>query len=154
MLSLGLTVFLVAITIIRVSGMLAKGTYNETSLSQQTKFLDFIWVSYWSLLSAEVAVFMAAALSFRSFFVARHNNKNRRDQARRFFAESFARGFNRKRILDLADIENDANAPSVIPQAHLVGVRTSIDGQGRSGVDANKGNGTLFVWTRQHYATC
>ena len=49
--------------------------WDPTGLGYRTT-IDVIWVFYWSLVSAEVAIFMAAAVSFRTLFVA-HRRKSR-----------------------------------------------------------------------------
>ncbi|PYI27955.1 hypothetical protein BP00DRAFT_352198 [Aspergillus indologenus CBS 114.80] len=56
--SLCLTVIMIALSIVRVCGLVAG------------EMVDTIWETYWQFLSAEVGVFLAAAVSFRSLFVA------------------------------------------------------------------------------------
>jgi hypothetical protein len=58
--SLCLTVIMIILSVVRVCGLVAGN------------MVDTIWETYWQFLSAEVGVFLAAAVSFRSLFVA-HN---------------------------------------------------------------------------------
>lgn len=77
--SLCLTVVMIVLSIVRVSGLL----YHD--------IVDAIWETYWQFLSAEVGVFLAAAVSFRSFFVAQ--NRSHRPppfSVKRFLRESFS----------------------------------------------------------------
>ncbi|PLB54899.1 hypothetical protein P170DRAFT_483688 [Aspergillus steynii IBT 23096] len=61
--SLCLTVIMIILSIVRVSGLVYRG------------FIDSIWETYWQFLSAEVGVFLAASIAFRSFFTARSNSR-------------------------------------------------------------------------------
>ncbi|KAE8414444.1 hypothetical protein BDV36DRAFT_265156 [Aspergillus pseudocaelatus] len=61
--SLCLTIVLVALSITRVAGLVHHGA------------VDTIWETYWQSLSAELGVFLAAASTFRSFFIAQRQNK-------------------------------------------------------------------------------
>jgi hypothetical protein len=120
--SLCLTIFLIVITIVRVSGLVSKDT------------VDNVWEIYWTLLSAEVGIILAAGISFRALFVSRSNSKklnlSPQDQARQFFKRSY---LSRKRRKDTFDTisETEAGLPG-IPRAYMTGVRTFIDDQGRS----------------------
>lgn len=82
---------------------------------------------------------MAAAISFRAFFVARSNSKKSnlspQEQARQFFKQSY---LNRKRkrkdgYTDTFDSlgDKEAGLPS-IPRAYMTGVRTFMDNHGKS----------------------
>ena len=64
--SLSLTLFIVATTIIPVTNMRRKG------------ILDAVWALYWQIIGAETGVFMAAAITFRSLFMASSNRRNAR----------------------------------------------------------------------------
>ncbi|KAA8642706.1 hypothetical protein EYZ11_011884 [Aspergillus tanneri] len=61
--SLCLTFVLVALSITRVAGL----EYHDV--------VDAVWETYWQTLSAELGVFLAAASTFRSFFVSQRNNR-------------------------------------------------------------------------------
>ncbi|KAF2759740.1 hypothetical protein EJ05DRAFT_484655 [Pseudovirgaria hyperparasitica] len=57
-LSLCLLIFVIIATIIRGSGLEAKG------------MIDIIWQTYWLLVCAQIGLFMTSATAFRTFFVA------------------------------------------------------------------------------------
>ncbi|KAF1343460.1 hypothetical protein EJ07DRAFT_130650 [Lizonia empirigonia] len=155
--SLCLTVFLIIITIVRVSGIV----YADT--------VDNIWEIYWTLLSAEVGIIMAAAISFRAFFVARSNSKKSnlspQEQARQFFKQSY---LNRKRrrkdgYIDTFDSlgQKEAGLPS-IPRAYMTGVRTFMDNHGKSfdstetktsSVGSSVGSDAIWVKQQIHIAS-
>jgi hypothetical protein len=116
---------MMATTIARVAGLIHKGK------------VDTIWEIYWTLISAEVGVFMAAATAFRSFFVSRNNSKGYtpRQQAQRFFSASFVARFTKKKQSTLDDSLDTQKGsgfglPSV-PRAQMTGLRTFIDEQGK-----------------------
>ncbi|KAF1839161.1 hypothetical protein BDW02DRAFT_643996 [Decorospora gaudefroyi] len=123
--SLCLTVFMMITTIARVAGLI----HND--------MVDSIWEIYWTIVSAEVGVFMAAATAFRSFFVARNNIKGStpRQQAPRFFSASFVAKFNRKKRSTMDDsLDTQKESPfglPKVPRAQMTGLRTFIDEQGR-----------------------
>ncbi|PIG86720.1 hypothetical protein AARAC_010734 [Aspergillus arachidicola] len=60
MCSLCLTIVMIALSIIRVSGLI----YHDA--------MDSIWQIYWQFLGSEIGVFLASAVAFRSFFMARN----------------------------------------------------------------------------------
>jgi uncharacterized membrane protein YozB (DUF420 family) len=125
--SLCLTIFLIVITVVRVSGLVNKD------------IVDNVWEIYWTLLSAEVGIILAAAISFRALFVARSNSKKSnlspQEQARQFFKRSYLSRKRRKNgpYTDTFDTMSDTESglPSV-PRAYMTGMRTFIDEQGRS----------------------
>jgi hypothetical protein len=61
--SLCLTVFVIAVTLVRASGLRAGSN------------IDSVWKVYWSFIAAEVGLIMAAATAFRSIFVARASER-------------------------------------------------------------------------------
>ncbi|PWY71379.1 hypothetical protein BO83DRAFT_427980 [Aspergillus eucalypticola CBS 122712] len=78
-LSLCLTVVMIILSIVRVSGLV----YRD--------IVDTVWETYWQFLSAEVGVFLAAAVSFRSFFVAQNRTLSPPPfSVKRFLQESFS----------------------------------------------------------------
>lgn len=104
--------------------------WDPTGLGYHTT-IDVIWVFYWSLVSAEVAIFMAAAVSFRTFFIA-HRRKTRSDltpqeQARKFFKESLLRRAYRKESDPLDSLDQDPFTLPAIPKAYMTGMRTYMD---------------------------
>jgi len=124
--SLCLTVFMMATTVTRLAGLI----YDE--------MVDTIWEIYWTLISGEVGVFLAAATAFRSFFVARKASKNGtpQQQAQRFFSASFVAKFNRKKKSTLDDTMESRNEKGAfglprVPRAQITGLRTFIDERGR-----------------------
>ena len=69
--SLCLTIVIIAVTIIRASGI------------RQETTIDSVWETYWQVISAEVGLIMTSATAFRTFFVARSAaQQRRRDQNR------------------------------------------------------------------------
>ncbi|KAF2710376.1 hypothetical protein K504DRAFT_476355 [Pleomassaria siparia CBS 279.74] len=124
MASLCLTIFMMISTIARVAGLIYNGA------------VDSIWETYWTLISAEVGVFLAAATAFRTFFVTRNNSKayTPRQESKRFFAPSFVAKFQRKKKSDLdetLDTQQGYGLPNV-PRGQITGMRTFIDRQGKS----------------------
>ncbi|KAE8825672.1 hypothetical protein HRS9139_08782 [Pyrenophora teres f. teres] len=124
--SLCLTVFMMATTVTRLAGLI----YNE--------MVDTIWEIYWTLISGEVGVFLAAATAFRSFFVARKASKNGtpQQQAQRFFSASFVAKFNRKKRSTLDDTMDSHKEKGIfglprVPRPQITGLRTFIDKHGR-----------------------
>lgn len=125
LLSLGLTVFMVIITIIRVSGIV----YEDK--------VDTVWEVYWLVLGGEVGISMAAAIAFRSFFVTRNQSKSTPPPEKyRFFKSATFRRFRRRDPLDL-DSTDDHGLPG-IPGAQITGIRTFINRQGKSTVDQSQ----------------
>ncbi|ORX96643.1 hypothetical protein BCR34DRAFT_628782 [Clohesyomyces aquaticus] len=124
--SLYLTFLLIIITIIRISGLI------------HNNIVDQVWEIYWTLLSAEVGIIMASAISFRAFFVPRSNAKSRlspQEQVHGFFRESYLARKYRMRHWNTSawDEQKEAeNGLPHIPRAHITGIRTFIDHQGRS----------------------
>ncbi|KAH8423132.1 uncharacterized protein LDX57_000888 [Aspergillus melleus] len=136
--SLCLTIIMASLSIIRVSGFVYYG------------MSDVIWGLYWQFLAAEVGVFLAAAVAFRSFFVARKNNRNGTPpySIKRFVKESITgayppRGLNslhsssfRGSGVDLEDMEND--------NTDMTGSYDSHQGQeSRAGVPHQQNPGTM-----------
>lgn len=67
--SLCLTIVIIAVTIIRASGI------------RQGTTIDSVWETYWQVISAEVGLIMTSATAFRTFYVARSVAQQRqRDQ--------------------------------------------------------------------------
>jgi len=128
--SLCLTAFIISTTVVRVAFM----TWDPTGLGHHTT-IDVIWVFYWSLVSAEVAIFMAAAVLFRIFFIAQRRRRSEltpQEQARKFFKESFLRRAYRRESDTLDLLECDLSTLPSIPRAHMTGMRTYIDSVDRA----------------------
>ncbi|KAI9041834.1 uncharacterized protein KD926_006379 [Aspergillus affinis] len=79
--SLCLTVIIIVFMITQASGLMHHGV------------VDINWLIFWHLLNAEAAVFLASAVSFRSFFVARKNSRPsvRPYSVKQMVKESFGR---------------------------------------------------------------
>ncbi|KAJ5793386.1 uncharacterized protein N7503_009364 [Penicillium pulvis] len=76
--SLCLTVIMIILSIIRVCGLV----YHD--------LVDTVWETYWQFLSAEIGVFLASAVSFRSLFVSRNrSNASPNYSVKRLFKDSF-----------------------------------------------------------------
>lgn len=139
--SLCLTVFLIVITVVQLSGLVYNGV------------IDSVWEFYWQLVGADVAIFMASAISFRSFFVARNNKKSNaspQDGAGRFFNESFLRKFHRKGSSTLIESTIDLSKLPTIPGGQLTGMGSFIHNQGESLNDTVKDDGVLD-WPLPNY---
>ncbi|KAF2108184.1 hypothetical protein BDV96DRAFT_672288, partial [Lophiotrema nucula] len=107
--SLGLTFFVIVITLIRITNM----RYNGQ--------IDVIWPMYWQVIGAEVGVFMAAAITFRSLFVASDISVHaRRHEAGKvpelFFNESFRRRFERRVTVESSGDLESSMTGSRLPQ--------------------------------------
>lgn len=61
--SLCLTVVIIVFVITQASGLVHQGA------------VDINWLIFWHVLNSEAAVFLASAVSFRSFFVSRKNSR-------------------------------------------------------------------------------
>ncbi|PVH95188.1 hypothetical protein DM02DRAFT_618056 [Periconia macrospinosa] len=100
---------MIAITIIRVSGMVQKGLVGT------------IWEVYWLVLGGEIGIFITSSIAFRSFFVTRVQSKNSTppQNGGRFFSSTFAKKFRRRGPSQL-DSADEQGLPS-IPGAQLTG---------------------------------
>ncbi|KAF2847072.1 hypothetical protein T440DRAFT_217109 [Plenodomus tracheiphilus IPT5] len=116
LLSLGLTAFIIVITIILMSGLEDHGQF------------DYIWESFWVFVSGSVGTFMAAAIAFRTIFVARSRGKSDTPPVGREggFGSMALRRFRRWDELGMDTGDDEDGLPS-IPGARLSGVRTLID---------------------------
>ena len=115
---------MIATTVVRVAGLVYQNS------------VDTIWEVYWTLLSAEVGVFLAASTAFRAFFVARSNTRKESSAKKRHyvFSQAFAAKFLRKKPRSYGDTLNsepDNELPN-IPRAQITGMRTFIDRHGRT----------------------
>ncbi|KAK1148991.1 hypothetical protein N8T08_007666 [Aspergillus melleus] len=136
--SLCLTIIMASLSIIRVSGFVYYG------------MSDVIWGLYWQFLAAEVGVFLAAAVAFRSFFVARKNSRNATPpySIKRFVKESITGAYRPRGLhslysssfrgsgVDLEDMAND--------NTDTTGSYDSLQGQeSRAGVSHEQNLGTM-----------
>lgn len=143
-LSLCLTVVIIVATIIRAAGL------------HRAERLDTVWEIFWHTMSAEVGLIMTSLAAFRTLFVARGNNEERgpprysserswsfrsRQLLRRFFFPSTWRS---KSTGQSSSGRNEQESRSEkkhlppIPRGILTGVRTFIDGRGRTTMGASR----------------
>lgn len=141
--SLCLTIVMIIVTIIRVSGI------------KRDSRIDYMWESYWLIMSAEVGIILAAATAFRAFFVARNNKEVRQPGGQKFFwyydskqvlkqlfslstwrakSSEHSSELQKAQGEDLYDVQQQ-NFP-MIPQAQLTGIRTFIGNHGRTRNDS------------------
>lgn len=136
--SLCLTVVMIVVTIIRVSGVLLGD------------IVDDVWESYWLILSAEVGIIMTAVTAFRTFFVARSKRQRGQspgerthwyDRSKRLLHRTFSPSRWRFKSGEQSSIGHEAEqnnqhvfmeALPNLPRAHMTGVRTFIDAHGRT----------------------
>ncbi|KAF2837775.1 hypothetical protein M501DRAFT_920098, partial [Patellaria atrata CBS 101060] len=131
--SLCLTIVIMITTIIRVSGIHHEG------------LIDFIWALYWSVISVQIGITMAAAAAFRAFFVARREDTPPSSGPRKrwyyeakkhFWQSSTPKGWRSKlNALPSVDGEEPKQEPFMkelpkIPRAYITGIRTFFNGQG------------------------
>jgi hypothetical protein len=136
--SLCLTVFMIVITIIRVSGILLDDK------------IDTVWETYWLILSAEVGIIMTAMVAFRALFVSRRKDQvvqsaggrmNWYYRSKRLLKQKLSLGNWRSKSGEHSSgayeaHQNNRNVPNDalpnIPRAYMTGVRTFIEGRGKS----------------------
>jgi hypothetical protein len=128
---------MIVITIIRVSGILLDDE------------VDAVWGIYWLILSAEVGITMTAMIAFRAIFVARSEQVvqsagGRMDwysRSKRLLRQKISPSSWRSKSTQQSSGPYEAhrnnrpvpmNAFPTIPRAHMTGVRTFIDGRGKS----------------------
>ncbi|MCJ1384837.1 hypothetical protein MMC17_007955 [Xylographa soralifera] len=133
--SLCLTVILVIVTIVRVSGLRLDGK------------IDSVWETYWIIIGAEVGLILAACTAFRMLFV--HNNEKLQQSPRggwqwytkskRLLRRTFTpRTWRTKSTGGSSDRssgeQNHANMADLpqIPHGTMTGVRTFINGRGKT----------------------
>jgi len=131
---------IITVTIIRASGLHHAGN------------IDSVWETFWQMMSAEVGLIMTSITAFRAFFVARNNEPHHHRQGsdpkrwssrskqllRRLIAPSSWRSRHTSETPG-GDSGKAAgrraggmrHLPS-IPRGTMTGIRTFIDGQGRT----------------------
>lgn len=136
--SLCLTIVIIVVTIVRVSGL------------HQGNKLDSVWETFWQMMSAEVGLIMTALTAFRVLFVARNNergqqrpgagrqrsSKSKQLLRRLLTPSSWRKGGSSQTSggsggQDCRGNKMEKNFPS-IPRGTMTGIRTFIDGQGRT----------------------
>ncbi|MCJ1387790.1 hypothetical protein MMC18_000633 [Xylographa bjoerkii] len=133
--SLCLTVILVIVTIVRVSGLRLDGK------------VDSVWETYWIIIGAEVGLILTASTAFRMLFV--HNNERLQQSPRggwqwytrskRLLRRTFTpRTWRTKSTGGSSDRSsgernyNDVADLPPIPRGTMTGVRTFINGRGKT----------------------
>ncbi|KAB8218830.1 hypothetical protein BDV33DRAFT_205057 [Aspergillus novoparasiticus] len=119
--SLCLTVIMIALSIVRVCGL------------ENGDMIDTIWETYWQFLSAEVGVFLAAAVSFRSLFVAHKTHAPAHYSVKKFLKDSLQSAKRRDPLTStdcwLEMPESDMEALSN-PNNAALGTGITFDGKG------------------------
>ena len=138
-LSLCLTIIIIIIAIIRSSSLRVKGK------------IDPVWALYWQYITAEVGIIMAALTAFRQFFVARSNEKGQ--QLSELFQQWSSRSkqlirriltpstWGTKTMSGNTTGKGDGDQSYIlppVPRGTMTGIRTFINGQGRSKMGASR----------------
>ena len=129
---------MIMITIIRVSGIKAHDQIDQT------------WESYWLILSAEIGIILTSITAFRAFFVSRNRDRAIQSPGKRmqwyyenklFLKRTFNPSLWRSKSRHQSSSEgyeafDDGNVAlknlQEIPRAHMTGVQTFIDKQGKT----------------------
>lgn len=119
--SLYLSVMTIGVTLIRVGGLKVPGL--ET--------VDVVWQVYWQYVEVCIGIMIVSATAFRTFFVQRAaRNSAKRSTPRSYFAQRFRQKF-RNRPDESTD-EFGYGLPGHIPGATMTGLRTFINGNGKT----------------------
>lgn len=112
-LTLCLTTVIIALTIVRVSG-LRRGTK-----------VDSTWETYWQFISAEIGLTMTAATAFRTFYVSQISSWQLRSPRKWLSMKSSQKSdfYNQRDENQLGDLAK-------VPGATITGIRTFINGGG------------------------
>ena len=108
-----LSIFMIIIACIRISGFRVHGSYGYT------------WQAFWMEFEACTAVIMVSLTAFRSLFVAEGSRRSEEKRGRAWYSSSVAR-LRRGKRSDGA--ERDLESLPKIPGASLTGMRTFIRG--------------------------
>jgi hypothetical protein len=79
---------MVALSIIRVCGLV----YGDS--------IDSVWQTYWQFLGSEIGLFLASAVAFRAFFMARTKSSNAVPYSLKRVLKNTLSGPNRRRLSD------------------------------------------------------
>ncbi len=134
LLTLGLTIIMIAVTITRASGLHYKNV------------IDSIWGIYWMFVAAEVALMMTSMAAFRSLFVAWGSRRQR--QGTEEGSSRYAKGFKHLQwLMSPRSWRSRSSSPSLpssqdannkpkdlgeIPGGTMTGIRTFIHGHRKS----------------------
>lgn len=133
--SLCLTIVVITVTAIRASGMLSDD------------MIDPVWGIYWQFVSAVVGLVLTAVTAFRTFFVSRRKMNKAQPplqremwytKGRKYIKRSLSpwtwRSHSIERRPSEQNLDDSVELPQ-IPHGTLTGIRTFIDGQGRTWAD-------------------
>lgn len=135
--TLCLTILTILCTVIRVAGVHADRTI---------KSIDPVWAIYWQFVGANIALTMTAGTAFRALFISGVSNEETPSpeskerwytKSKRFIRYTLSpRLWRSKRSTEITGDKGDWNRPFELPlqapRATMTGVRTFIQGQGRT----------------------
>ncbi|KAI9676948.1 MAG: hypothetical protein M1817_006787 [Caeruleum heppii] len=130
--SLCLTVVLIAVTLARASGL------------RNHDVIDVVWETYWQFLSAEVGLILTAMTAFRSLFVVNRKDWTWYSKSKKFLKGAVSprswRSKNTSESSGEAWPSRDEGLRDLpdIPAATMTGLRSFIDGRGKSTFDASR----------------
>lgn len=130
---------IIIITVVRIPGLRAGNT------------VDFVWETYWQVISVEVGLIMTAITAFRAFFVSRSNEgaaqssggsssvygKSLRRFKRSCNPRMWQAKFTRKGIDEVHKSASDGMINLYEVKGSKTGVHTFISGQGKAGKGAS-----------------
>lgn len=135
--TLCLTVIMVIITITRISGLKWKDK------------LDMVWENFFFVIAAEIGLTLVAVTAFRALYVSKAKNRkiqntittfNWYNRGKSFIVDIVSRATGRSASEGSGDLEmnkgNDGFLGNDIPNATMTGMKTFIDGNGKTGVYA------------------
>ena len=120
--SLCLSFAMVVVTLVRVSGL------------RHGNNLDPVWDFYWQVVESSIAIIMVSLTAFRSFFV---QERIRRSEPKRSWYQGVKQMLSSK---SSGETDDEARELPPIPRGRLTGLRTLIDGNGRT----SRGAGTYL----------
>ena len=138
--SLCLTLLTIVCTMIKILGVPITG-YDPS--------IDEVWISYWQLIAANIALTMTTATAFRSLYLSRRNDGSPGQP--RSTSSFFGRGYRRLRNVlnprsrpSKDSFHSDESSwhgqpeelPRIEQRAMMTGMRTFIDHQGKTRVGA------------------
>ncbi len=147
--SLCMTILTIICTITRIAGI---------RVGHTIKSLDSIWEIYWQFIAANVALTMTAATAFRTFFVSRIKDKRALSpaskdswytQTKRLLWSAFSLGSRRSQPhVDQSGSGGNSDGAleleNQIPGGTMTGIRTFINGQGRTKLDSSQIMGSVI----------
>jgi hypothetical protein len=117
--SLCLSIVTIGITIVRIAGLKATGLHT----------VDLVWQIYWQYIEVCIGIMIVSATSFRIFYVQRAGRSSARKAAPR---SNILKRYRQNILNRSANTKDDWNLPVPVPGATMTGIRTFIDGQGKT----------------------